>query len=607
VKIGKFLSLVFALTLRAQAWAEPSLTAKVSANDMTLDSSITLLLEVQGVNNVGSAPALQLPDFQVQPAGQTSSFQWINGQTSALVTFSYVLTPNKTGLLTIPSLTLQIGGKTYSTQPINVSVSVAAAASPNPPPAASSHREPSSQSVPIPTEGLKPVFMTATVDTDKVYVGQQVILKVLFLRRPDVQFASQARYSEPDLTGFLSEPLDKQEYSTTITGTRYEVTEIPYALFPTADGDLVIGSAQVELAVRTEPDPFDPNSFFQSFFGRAQVARLSTRPVPIRVRSLPLDKPAGFSGAVGRYKISGKVDVEQPEVGKPFNLIVTIEGVGNVKSLKEPVTPELRGLRRYETITSSKISKEGKFVHGSKEFKTLLIPQVSGQITIPPISYSYFNPAKSSYETISTNEISLNVKPGQFNPNEPTAASSGAALTSPSEGVRVLERDIRFIKTGRVYSLEKPIYQRVTFYMLLLLPVLFAGAASAVRWRTSHRAENSGFYRSRGALAVARKRLKKASALMPSPDPVPFYDAIHTAVAGYLADKLGISVSGLMWPDVEQKLMARNIPPTLLRSVRDIFDQADMARFAASSFADDRRPQTLSEAKELLTSLEKQL
>ena len=40
---------------------------------------------------------MNFPDFETQSAGQTKSFQWINGQTSSLITFNYVLTPTKTG------------------------------------------------------------------------------------------------------------------------------------------------------------------------------------------------------------------------------------------------------------------------------------------------------------------------------------------------------------------------------------------------------------------------------------------------------------------------------------------------------------------------------
>ena len=255
--------------------------------------------------------------------------------------------------------------------------------------------------------------MTAKVDVERAYVGQQILLRVQFLHRPDLRFSSQPSYNEPDMTGFVVEPLQRQEYNTVMNGTPYQVIELPYALFPTSDGDFVVGGARLEVAVRSDPNPMDPNSFFESFFGRSDVLRLATRPISISVRALPKNKPENFSGAVGRYKISARTDTDQTEVGKPFNLILTVEGVGNIKALKEPTMPELRGFRRYETISNAKVSADGKFIHGSKEFKILLIPQVSGQLTIPSVPFIYFNPSENEYVTDTTPEISLSVKPGQ--------------------------------------------------------------------------------------------------------------------------------------------------------------------------------------------------
>ena len=79
-------------------------------------------------------------------------------------------------------------------------------------------------------------------------------------------------------------------------------------------------------------------SFFQSFFGRAQNLKTTTHPISVHARALPKTKPAEFSGSVGRYKLSGKVDATNLEVGKPFNLVLRVEGVGNIKTLKEPLT-----------------------------------------------------------------------------------------------------------------------------------------------------------------------------------------------------------------------------------------------------------------------------
>ncbi len=581
--------------------AEPGVNAKVSAQEMTLNSSITLLLEITGIKEVGSAPNLNIPDFEIQPAGQMSSFQWVNGQTTSLITFNYVLTPMKTGNLQIPSITLSVNGKSYSTQPIIISVHADSNAGNAASGAAA--REPAQHQVQVPAEGLKPLFMTATVDSDKVYVGQQVLLKVQFLKRPEVRFASQARYSEPDLTGFLVEKFPQQEYSTTINGARYDVTELPYALFPTSDGDFAIGSARIEMAVRSEPDPFDPNSFFQSFFGRTNVAQLSTRAIPVHVRALPANKPAAFSGAVGRFKMNAKVDTDKLEVGKPFNLIVTVEGVGNIKTIKEPLLPELHGFRRYETISASKVSNEGKFLHGSKEFKILLIPQVSGQLTIPSAAFIYFNPAKGEYVTETTPEIPLQIKPGNLNQADQETRPQSSAAGQNAEGVRVMEKDIRFIKPGKVRPVSSPIYLRTPFLLFSFLPPLFAFVAFLSRRHTQLRTERAAEFRSKGALKTARKNLARARKEMITHDPTVFYGAIHAAVAGYLADKFSTSASGMVWEDVEKRLATAGADESLRNDIRDVFDQADMARFATSSFTDEARENALTKADSVLERL----
>ena len=133
--------------------------------------------------------------------------------------------------------------------------------------------------------------------------------------------------------------------------------------------------------------------------------------------------------------------------------------------------------------------------------------------------------------------MTISVKPAPISPDEPRS-SAARRRSQASESVRVLERDIRFIKNGRVNPLQPPIYLRDTFYLLIFLPVLFAAAALIVRLRNSHRAENSGFYRSKDALRAARRELKKASALMSDADPEPFYRAVQTAVAGFLGGQI---------------------------------------------------------------------
>ena len=57
-------------------------------------------------------------------------------------------------------------------------------------------------------------------------------------------------------------------------------------------------------------------------------------------------------------------------------------------------------------------SIHGNQIGGEKIFKFALVPFTTGRQTISSISLNYFDPDKNEYNTISTNPISLTIKPG---------------------------------------------------------------------------------------------------------------------------------------------------------------------------------------------------
>lgn len=580
--------------------------ARVSASDLTLADSATLTVEISGVGNISAAPAMNIPGFNVERAGQTQSFQWVNGQTSALVAYNFVLTPVSVGNFKVPAISLEHEGKTYSTEAIDM---VVRPANPSSQAATGSQAPPEgARAVDVPSEGLKAVFVTAKVDKNRAVVGEPILLTVQFLRSPQVRIAGQPRYSEPDMTGFLIEPLKQLEYQTILQGAQYNVNEIRYALFPTTDGDFAIGSAAIDVPVQQNMDAFDPNSFFQQFFGRQQVMKLTTRAIPIQVRALPKNKPADFSGSIGRYKITSVLEKmkDEPEVGKPINLILTIQGVGNIKALKEPTLPEMSAFRRYDTITNAKINNDGKFIHGSKEFKILMIPQVSGQVVIPPVSYTYYNPDANQFQTDITREIVLNVKPGVISTVSPDfpAVSQGSQA---SESVRVLEKDIRFIKQGKVAPAKPPLLFRPGFYILNSLPLLFALGAVLTRWRHRIQTTHASIFRIRGAKKMAQKKLRAARKLMADPNPVPFYDALHDAIISYVADKLELSPHGIIWEEVDRRLGEKGLSEETRAVLRTVKEESDVIRYTSSEYTEEMKHASLANTETALEELEKVL
>ena len=80
---------------------------------------------------------------------------------------------------------------------------------------------------------------------------------------------------------------------------------------------------------------------------------------------------------------------------------------------------------------------------GQKTFELLLIPRHNGDFTIPPVTYSYFNPSTGRYEKLTTREFRFHAKKGSEQNNSGITVFGGV----PKEDVKYLGKDIRFIKS----------------------------------------------------------------------------------------------------------------------------------------------------------------
>jgi hypothetical protein len=283
-----------------------------------------------------------------------------------------------------------------------------------------------------------------------------------------------------------------------------------------------------------------------------------------------------------------------------------VEGVGNIAAIKEPYLPELKGFRRYETISKPTVAKDGKFVHGSKEFKILLIPQVSGPLTIPSASFGYFNPTENEFKTESSKEMTFQVKPGTLSQANENNITTAAPQVDPATGIQVVERDIRFIKTGRVKKLRPPLVAQPWYLLSCGFPLLFAFTAFLIKRHDDKKSKNPDYFRSRLAFRNARRKIKLAARVMNS-DSSKFYEFLHNALNDYLADKLGLSSSGMVWNDIEFKLNLNKIDSQLAASIKSFLDELEMARFAPSSISDENRDVTLQRMSTLIKLLEKSL
>lgn len=573
----KPLAALILLCAASASAAEISINAEVDKAAVALDDQITLNVTVSGSDASLPEPQLpQMPNFSVYSRGRSQSISFINGQVESSIVHTFVLVPRFVGRGTIPPIVARAGAQTLATQPIEIVVEKPGAAGgphamPGMPGAAASGSSPSRPPSGSPSASRGPdLFVTAQIDNPRPFVNEAVTLVVRF--HTAVNLLGNPQYVPPKLTGFLAEDLPPERHGrVNARGRQYYYSEIRTALFPAQVGRLTIGAAAVraQVQVNAAVDPFAPDFFDRFFSGgmaAAQTRELSSDPIVLDVQPLPeAGKPKDFSGAVGRFSISAAVDRSQVKAGDAVNLTLTVAGAGNFKALAQPPLPELESFRVFETVSSLNLDKKDGRVEGSKVFKTVVVPRVSGDLTIPPVSFSYFDPRKRAYASAQTPPIKIKVAPG-----DAAAAVGFAAPAAPgARGLSAVTQDIRYLK---LRAPRRPLGRA-------LEAIAGAGALHAVPFAAFALFFGAAQYRKLEERDPARRRrrlalktaLEKAAAGAPA-------EALH----GYLADVLGRPAGSLTARKAQEEVRAfrPSVPQELLGELKDVWEELDRLRFA---------------------------
>ena len=573
--------------LEVRAW--------VDKNEATLEDQILLTLSVTGERRLTGEPVLPpLPDFQVSNGGTSSRTEIRNGQIQSSAERTYVLTPRRTGRFTIGPIRVSRKGHTALTEPIEVHILAA-----------------SSQTSEAPL-----AFVAQEVDKDSPFVNQQVLYTFRFFRR--VQ-AMEANWDAPSLQGFWAEDLGKErQYEKVIQGQRYLVTEIRKALFPLAPGTIridgtVLSTKLVMPKVRSLgrrgffDDDFWPDSIFGGR-GRTVQKNLHTDPIALTVRALPdAGRPEGFRGLVGTFRVKAEVGDARLHTGDSTTLTVTVSGMGNLRDL-EPITPEeLPGFKLYPDKPTLDLNTDGDLVHGTKVFRTALVPLEAGTLTVPPQKIVYFDPKAEAYRVEQTSPIALTVEEGAN--AEPLHLVQGSGMAGTKKTIQVLGKDILPVHTG-LGAARSQVLSGVGLWAytlgLLLPPAAFLGCLVWKRRRERLRNEVHILQR-KAARKNARRALKEAHGLMGGSDDAELFRQLARAVKGLVGDKLTLSALACTPAEIHRTLRENGVEEPLADEVRRFLDELEYRQFATAGTQPAEREACVKQAGELVARLDRRL
>ena len=423
-----------------------------------------------------------------------------------------------------------------------------------------------------PTEAAGDVFLWASTDKVKAYIGEQITYRLDVYE--GVPFVEPQMRTPPSFQDFFAEELPLPDVRMTVVQNRdYRVRPgLRRALFPQRAGKLTIGPAEIAINRRRE---------------------VSSIPIEIEVLPLPAEgQPPGFPpNNVGKYSIRASVDREEVQPGEPFTLTVEIEGSGNIDVLDIGKWPKSPGVRSYEPKTEN-TAFSGDSIGGTRRYEFLLIPERPGKLTIPPHELPYFDPTTGKYEVAKTEPLTVLIggDPNAIVDEEPAAESDpeqSSALAEPLAPVIVLDSVPRRVPDDRWLTED-----RWTWGMLVVPLFALAGLGGGALWRRFGPDESA---RDRAVTRRRRReRIEEAQAAAASGE------GFHTSVAKLLQDvaleRAGPSGVGLPRPQLCRLLEQRGVSHDDARRFEALLERCDEARFAGDKGTAEDRQSLLDDA-----------
>jgi hypothetical protein len=544
-------------------WAA-SFTAALDRDTITLGEQTTLSLKFDGVQP-DSAPRIPaIPGLQIQYIGPSSSFSFVNGETSASITFNYVVTAQHDGRFLIPAMRANVNGQQFTSGALTLAVTKATA------PSAADE-----------AAGNQPAFLKLELPKPQVYVGEPIVARIELYLRDDVQDLRGFQFTSSPTDGFTAgKTMEQPNSRRRVQIGNHLYTVIPLALPLTADraGALTVGPFTASVMLIMPSGDQGGDQFFRQFFNQGVQQQVSVATDPVKIQALPLpdqNKPADFTGAVGDFTLNVSAGPTNVTVGDPITLRAQISGHGTLDSLSLPLADGWRDFKTFPATTKVETADQLGF-QGTKTFEQIVSPENADIHELPPLSFSYFNPDDGHYHTLTQPATPITVKAAGATPVPTLAGAKSAAPENQSP------TDILPIKEnlGTLVAERSPLIAQPTFLAAQSLPLLAFLAAFIWRTRADRLANNPRLRRHRAVAQLTAAGLLDLKKHAAANRPDEFFAVLFRLLQEQLGERLDCPASAITENIAEEHPLLRAAPATLRDALREQFQLCNQARYA---------------------------
>ena len=587
MELKKYISIYFIFCSLLLFSQEAELSVSVSKNKLGLNQRLRVEFSInkQGADNF-TPP--KFSNFKViQGPSQSVSQSWINGKVSFSQSYTYIIKPKRKGELIIEPASIDINGGTINSKMMKIIVldPVEIPDNPNDPNYIAEQN----------------IHLVAEISKSSPYVGEGIYVEYRLYVSENVSVYDTSVTEAPQYNGFWNQEIKIDGFPVKMgkyNGENYRYIVLQKALLiPTKSGRLAIDPMKMDIVIGV---PTGRADFFGNVMTKNIKKEFSSAKKVIIPKDLPLEgKPEDFTGAVGNFDFEVTLSKDALKANESSQIKVAVSGKGNLKLFELPTVETPAELEKYQPERKENVKVATNGLSGSVTDTYTVVPQYKGKYKIPSVNFSFFDPNTKKYNTISTEDLYVNVLEGK----EIKTVDNKTDVEKRT--VTLTGKNFRYIQTKTDFSTKETtdFFKSNLFYALLFLPLILIPIGIIIAKNNEKRNSDVIGRKQRRAEKLAKKYLSEAQKQLGKKES--FYEALERALHNYLKAKLNVETADISKDRITQLLNNRKVEESTINQFIDVLKASDFARY--TPVTDTEMKAEFERAKQVIVQLDKQL
>lgn len=353
-----------------------------------------------------------------------------------------------------------------------------------------------------------------------------------------------------------------------------------------------------------EPMSFTVVYSESGFMADQRAFGTNTKAVDIILKDFPDEqKPNYFSGAVGDYSITSRIDKSEARIGEPILLEVIISGSGKVGNIDRINLGNIEGFKNNFKLT--KENSPGEVVDNSIIYKYTIRVTNENIKYIPEIPFSFFNINTESYKTVYSNKIPVNIIESDvvseediISGNDKTSGGNDKEEIEISSGILSNYNGSGLLKDTRI--------NLVNYLWVFIFPFIYLILFIVMRNKRVMEV-NKAYRRNKLAKKNAFESIKSLSQITDSKG---FYEKLNYVLVKYISDKFNLGEGELTTEELNDifdnyKFQEKD-KNEVITNITKIMSECELYRFASVGSSElNNRENIIQKLKSVINTVEK--